>query len=190
MVKQQGAKPQARLIILLVGAGVFLTGAAVFAWTNHGKESAINGGGMVSPPVVMNQAAPRLELTDLQGDRVFLEAYRGKVVLVNNWATWCPPCREEMPELQAYYHAHIKQGFVIIAIESGEPAATVADFVRQFGMTFPVWLDPEGNALDAFENMDLPSSYLVDQEGTIRLRWTGPVNRGTLEKYVTTLLEK
>jgi len=190
MVKQQGAKPQARLIFLLVGAGVFLTGAAVFAWTNHGKESAINGGGMVSPPVVMNQAAPRLELTDLQGDRVFLEAYRGKVVLVNNWATWCPPCREEMPELQAYYHAHIKQGFVIIAIASGEPAATVADFVRQFGMTFPVWLDPEGNALDAFENMDLPSSYLVDQEGTIRLRWTGPVNRGTLEKYVTTLLEK
>jgi peroxiredoxin len=190
MVQQQGAKRHARLIFLLVGAGVFLIGAAVFAWKYRGKESAITTGGMVSPPVVMNQAAPRLELTDLQGDPVSLETYRGKVVLVNNWATWCPPCREEMPELQAYYLAHIKQGFVIIAIESGEPAASVADFVRQFGLTFPVWLDPGGSALDAFENMDLPSSYLVDQDGTIRMRWTGPVNRGTLEKYVTTLLEK
>jgi len=190
MVMQQGQKSHARLIVLLAAAGVFLTGAAVFAWMYFGKESTIEGDRMVNPPVVMNQAAPRLDLTDLQGDPVSLETYRGKVVLVNNWATWCPPCKAEMPELQAYYNAHINQGFVIVAIESGEPAATVAGFVSQFGLTFPVWLDPDGSALDAFENMDLPSSYVVDKQGTIRMRWTGQVNRATLEKYVTALLEK
>jgi thiol-disulfide isomerase/thioredoxin len=183
-------KPHARLILILVAAGVLLIGAAVFAWMYRGKESAIDGGGMVRPPAVLNQATPRLALSDLQGDPVSLETYRGKVVLINNWATWCPPCKEEMPELQAYYQAHIKQGFVIVAIESGEPAATVAGFVRQFGLTFPVWLDPDGRALDAFKNMDLPSSYVVDQQGTVRMNWTGQVNQATLEKYVTPLLEK
>jgi flagellar basal body-associated protein FliL len=87
MVMQQGTKSHASLIILLVAAGVFLTGAAVFAWMYRGKESAIDSGRMVRPPVVMNQAAPRLALTDLQEDPVSLETYRGKVVLVNNWAT-------------------------------------------------------------------------------------------------------
>ena len=95
-----------------------------------------------------------------------------------------------MPELQAYYQNHAEQGFVIIAIESGEPAATVTGFVHQLGLTFPVWLDLDAAALNAFENMDLPSSYVVDQQGTLRMSWTGSVNEATLEKYVTPLLEK
>lgn len=165
-------------------------GAAVLILLVSKQATALDGSGTIRPPVVMDQAAPELTLTGLQGNPVSLEDYRGKVILINNWATWCPPCKAEMPELEAYYQAHSEQGFAIVAIELGEPAASVSGFVQQLGLTFPVWLDLDGAALDAFENMDLPSSYVVDQQGMLRMSWTGSVNRGTLEKYITPLLEK
>jgi thiol-disulfide isomerase/thioredoxin len=115
---------------------------------------------------------------------------RGKVVLMNNWATWCPPCQAEMPELQAYYQAHSRQGFLVVAIESGENAETVTSFVQQYELSFPVWLDLQSSELDALQNWDLPSSYLVDRQGIFRMRWVGPVNMETLERYVTPLLDE
>jgi len=174
----------------MVAAGFFLIGAIFLPLLLNEQKPALDGSAAVRPPVIMNETVPSLPLTDLQGSPVSLDDYRGKVVLVNNWATWCPPCKAEMPELQAYYLAHLQQGFVIIAIESGEPAATVANFARQLGLTFPVWLDQHGAALTAFKNMSLPSSYVVDRQGTLRMSWTGSVNQATLEKYVTPLLEK
>ena len=95
-----------------------------------------------------------------------------------------------MPDLQAYYAAHLQNGFVVVAIESGEPAKTVSAFVQKNALTFPVWLDQGEFALEAFNNWDLPSSYLIDQGGIIRMSWTGPVDQASLEKYVTPLLEK
>jgi cytochrome c biogenesis protein CcmG, thiol:disulfide interchange protein DsbE len=183
-------KTRAPLFLTLIAIGVFLIGAAVIPFLVRGQEAALDGAGLVRPPVIMNQPAPRLSLTDLNGNPVSLNDYLGKVVLVNNWATWCPPCKAEMPELQAYYQAHGTQAFVIVAIESGEPAVTVSSFVTQLGMTFPVWLDLKGAAVEVFKNMNLPSSYLVDQSGMLRMSWTGAVNQPTLEKYVTPLLEK
>ena len=183
-------KNRAPLFLTLIAIGVFLIGAALIPLLVQGQATALEGAGVVRPPVVMNQSAPQLSLTDLQGNPVSLNDYLGKVVLVNNWATWCPPCKAEMPELQAYYKAHAGQNFVIIAIESGEPAGTVSSFATQLGMTFPVWLDAKGAAVDAFKNWSLPSSYLVDQSGTLRMSWTGSVNQPTLEKYVTPLLGK
>jgi thiol-disulfide isomerase/thioredoxin len=183
-------KSRTPLFLTLIAAGVFIIGAAVIPLLVKGQETALNSAGIVRQPVVMNQAAPKLALTDMQGNPVSLGDTLGKVVLVNNWATWCPPCKAEMPELQAYYQAHAGQGFIVVAIESGESAGTVADFVRQLGMTFPVWLDPSGIAVEVFQNWDLPSSYVVDRRGTLRMSWTGEVNQPTLEKYVTPLLEK
>ena len=95
-----------------------------------------------------------------------------------------------MPELQAYYQAHSGQGFLVVAIESGEPADTVTSFVQQYELTFPVWLDLKSDNLTALQNWDLPSSYVVDRQGILRMRWTGPVNLAILEKYVTPLLLK
>jgi thiol-disulfide isomerase/thioredoxin len=113
----------------------------------------------------LNQAASRLALLDLQGNPVSLvDDTPGKVILVNNWATWCPPCRTEMPELQVYFQAHTGKGFIVIAIESVESADIVKNFIQPLGLTFPVWLDPKGTALDSFQNWNLPSSYVVDQK--------------------------
>jgi peroxiredoxin len=178
------------LILTLITAGVFLVGAALIPLLVRGQETALEDSMLTRPPVIINQTAPQLELIDLQGKKVSLGDTLGKVVLVNNWATWCPPCLSEMPELQAFYKAHINQDFIIIAIESGESAAEVSNFVQQHGITFPVWLDPHSAALDSFHNGSLPSSYVIDQQGIMRLSWTGPVNQATLEQYVTPLLEK
>jgi peroxiredoxin len=176
------------LILTLITAGVFLVGAAVFPLLVRGQETVLENSGVTLPPVIVNRTAPQLALTDLQGNPVSLSGIHGKVLLVNNWATWCPPCLTELPELQAYYQAHVNQDFILIGIESGGTAEEVSSFVRKHGLTFPIWLDSHGAALDSFQNWDLPSSYVVDRQGTLRFSWTGPINQATLEKYVTPLL--
>ena len=186
----QNPKSHTPLLLTLIAAGVFLVGAALIPLLVHAQGTALESTGLIRPPAVMDQAAPQLALIDLQGNPVSLDETRGKVVLVNNWATWCPPCQAEMPGLQAYYQAHSAQSFIIIAIESGEPANIVTDFVHQSKLTFPVWLDLHGAALESFKNWNLPSSYIIDRQGTLRLNWAGPVNQATLEKFVTPLLEK
>jgi hypothetical protein len=95
-----------------------------------------------------------------------------------------------MPALQSFFLAHSSDGFVVVAIEAGDPRNQVADSIRQLGLTFPVWLDPQSEALDAFHNPNLPSSYLIDREGVLRMAWMGAVDLPTLEKYVTPLLEE
>lgn len=140
-------------------------------------------------PVAVDYAAPPLTLFDLAGKEHSLVDYHGKVVLVNLWATWCPPCKAEMPTLEAYYQAHQADGFVTIAINDGDPADAVAAFVQEYGLSFLVLLDPTYQATDhAFKTRNLPSSFVIDREGNVRLRWVGEIDQSSLEKYVTPLL--
>lgn len=185
-------KPKRRsaVIITLLASGIFLLGAGLIPLVVNAQQKALEAIAPILPPNLTNYPAPQLELTDLKSNPVSLEDYRGQVILVNNWATWCPPCIIEMPELQAYYAAHASQGFVVVAIESGDPADQVASFVQEYGITFPVWLDRQSKAQGIFNNWDLPSSYVIDREGVVRLSWTGGVNQPTLEQYVTPLLEE
>ena len=187
-MSKKNQESRTSLILTLIAAGVFLVGAAVFPLLVRGQEVALGNSGVALPPVIVNRAAPQLALTDLQGKPVLLGGFVGKVILVNNWATWCPPCLEELPELQAYYQAHADQDFILIGIESGETPGVVSSFVQKHGLTYPIWLDAKNAALDSFQNWDLPSSYVIDRQGILRLSWTGPINRATLEKYVTPLL--
>ena len=183
-------KPRTPVYLILIIAGVFILGAAAFPLLLNARGQALQSAEPVVPPAKLSQPAPALTLADLSGSQVSLADYHGRFVLVNNWATWCPPCVAEMPELEAYYSAHAAQGFILVAIESGEPAKTVAAFVQKYQLTFQVLLDPPGKALEAFNNWSLPSSYLIDPSGTIQLAWAGPVTRAALEKYVTPFLEK
>lgn len=142
------------------------------------------------PPVEVNQPAPELTLRDLEGNQVSISDYRGSVILLNNWATWCPPCKEEMPVFNEYFNTYQEQGFQILAVEAGDPQSQVQAFVEQQGLDFKILLDPEGKALITYQNQSLPNSFVIDREGNLRLAWTGAINRATLEKYVTPLLEE
>lgn len=177
--------PRKTLSFLLLALGLTLIGAsAFFILRGIPPQNALS-----TVPVQVNFAAPELRLTDTQGDSHALADYRGQVVLVNLWATWCPPCKEEMPALQAFYDKHQKEGFVIIAVNDGESTATVLQFVKDYELTFPVWLDPTYIATEqAFKTLNLPSSFVIDRDGTTRLMWVGGISRAMLEKHVTPLI--
>jgi thiol-disulfide isomerase/thioredoxin len=173
--------------IIPVAVGLFLIGFAVFALASPKAE--VNAGAQNSVvPMEVNYAAPELSLQNIEGRTESLAGYLGSVVLVNNWATWCPPCKAEMPTLVEYHNEHKADGFSIIAVDAGETPDVVSQFAISYGMNFPVWLDPDGEALKAFRNGTLPNSYVIDRNGTVRYAWTGEISRAMLEKYVTPLI--
>lgn len=105
-------------------------------------------------------------LTDLHGTSWHLRDLKGKVVLVNFWATWCPPCRKEMPDLQALYDKYKEQGFVVLSI-SDEESAKVAPFIAERKITYPVVLDPGRKVNDAFVVEGIPKSFVYDRDGKL-----------------------
>ena len=184
--KKTRRKSQKAYPLLPVAGGLLLIGFAVFLMALAGTKDESSLSSVVPLPV--NYAAPDLALETIEGKVESLAGYRKDVVLVNNWATWCPPCKAEMPTLAAYYNEHRAEGFTVIAIEAGDPVDVVSQFVQSQGLTFPIWLDPDGASLRAFKNNSLPNSYVIDRSGTVRYAWTGEINQAMLEKYITPLL--
>ncbi len=180
---------QDALVRMIAGAGLVLVGVALYLLLRATPASGTPAAEDRSVvPAEVHYPAPALSLTSLQGATESLEDYRNSVVLVNNWATWCPPCKAEMPTLESYYEQHAAQGFVIIAIEAGDSRESVQPFVQSYGLQFHVWLDPHSASLAAFRNPNLPNSYVLDRNGLVRYAWTGEISRSMLEKYITPLL--
>ena len=177
-------------LMFILGAGLILVGIAAILLLSGNQSTAASpqADNQSTIPAAVNYPAPDLSLQNVNGKTESLVDYRDKIVLVNNWATWCPPCKAEIPTLEAYYKAHAANGFIIVGIEAGEPQADVSKFVQEHEMTYPVWFDLKSAALDAFKNQNLPNSYVIDRKGTIRLAWVGEINQAMLEKYVTPLL--
>jgi thiol-disulfide isomerase/thioredoxin len=174
---------------VVLGVGLILVGLAAFLMLPGTKSSeASQPASRFVIPMEANYPAPELSLQNVNGDTESLAGYRDKVVLVNNWATWCPPCKAEIPTLEAYYKAHSIDGFVIIGIEAGDSQAEVLGFVKGAGITYPIWIDLENASLKAFGSSGLPNSFVIDRKGTVRLAWVGEINREVLEEYVTPLL--
>jgi thiol-disulfide isomerase/thioredoxin len=133
---------------------------------------------------------PPLALHDLHGEIQRLARYRGKVVLVNFWASWCPPCVHEMPSMERLYQKLKNDSFEILAINVGESASTVRKFIRRNGYHFPVLLDPKGKAYNAWKVYVFPTTYIVDRDGSIRyasvggVQWDDPLVAGTVRKLI------
>ncbi|HEY3366529.1 MAG TPA: TlpA disulfide reductase family protein [Symbiobacteriaceae bacterium] len=131
--------------------------------------------------------APALTLVDLQGQPVSLEAYRGRAVFLNFWASWCPPCRLEMPEIERLA-ASLPEGTAVLTVnattrESGGPA-TVAAFLRSTGYTFPVALDQAGQAEAAYGVVSFPTSLFISPDGVVTARVNGPLTGGAMAGYL------
>ncbi len=184
--------------MLLVGAGLILLGLAAFILLPKYGTNNLTGGADAGRtadeasviPVEVDFPAPDLRLVDLLGNPVGLSNHLGEWVLLNSWATWCPPCKAEMPTLQAYYDDHRAQNFTLIAIEQGAPVEKVANYVKKNDLHITIWPDPEQKTYQAFRNISLPTSWVIDPQGQIRLTWVGAITRDVLEKYVTPLLKE
>jgi peroxiredoxin len=173
--------------MLMIGVGLVTIGIVLFVLLSNPAASPSD---LSTVPVQVDFAAPKLTLADLSGKSVSLDDYLGSVVLVNLWATWCPPCKEEMPSLQTFYSKHKADGFVLIGIDQEETLEVVEPFVAEFGLTFPVWMDENYQAQREFNTASLPSSFVIDRMGKVRLMWVGGVSEDFLEKYVTKLIKE
>ncbi|KAA3632127.1 MAG: TlpA family protein disulfide reductase [Proteobacteria bacterium] len=137
--------------------------------------------------------APSIEALDLDGARRTLGEFSGKVVLVNFWATWCPPCLKELPSMQALWERFAPRDFVMVGVNVGEDANTVVDFLESFGsnVDFTMFLDPDLKIVKKWPVFGLPTTFVVDRAGRIVMKavgerdWTDP----DIEKELIDLIE-
>ena len=139
-----------------------------------------------SPSTEIGRAAPDFLLEMPGGGTLRLSDLRGKPVLVNFWASWCTPCRKEMPEIVNAYNAHRGSGFVVVAIDLQENDDQVRAFAQEFGMTFTVVIDRNGGVGEAWHIggpvQGIPSSYFLDASGVVRARIYGPMTAQSLSE--------
>ncbi|HYS17675.1 MAG TPA: TlpA disulfide reductase family protein [Candidatus Binatia bacterium] len=126
-------------------------------------------------------AAPSLALNDLAGRSHTLDDYRGNVVLVNFWATWCEPCRDELASIQALQQRLAGRPFVILLVNYGESRARVGEFVKRESISFPILLDPNQEAPRAWRVRVLPSSFLIAPDGRVRYSVIGEIDWAGVE---------
>jgi peroxiredoxin len=139
---------------------------AAAAWMFAASES-------VAPPIETGAAAPEFRLPRLGGGEIALQGLRGKVVLLNFWATWCAPCEQEMPAMQRLYAKLAPRGFELVAISVDDDAAGVARYRERLGLRFPIALDARKDAAARYQSFRYPESFLVDREGTLVARYIG-----------------
>jgi peroxiredoxin len=126
---------------------------------------------------IKNKKAPNFYLKGLDGKKVELKSFKGKVVFLNFWATWCGPCREEMPSMDALYQQFKEKDFVFLTISvdyEGEKA--VKKFIEKYHYTFPVLLDPRSETLDLYEVKGIPTTIIIDKQGIMIGKAIGPRN--------------
>jgi peroxiredoxin len=134
---------------------------------------AFDGWSMGSRVPAVGMQAEDFRLTDLEGKSQSLGQYRGKIVLVNFWATWCKPCTTEMPAMQASFDKLRDKGFVVLAINELEDDAKVGEHIKQYGHTFPVLMDRDNKVANQFGVFGLPVSVFVDEKGVVQEYITG-----------------
>lgn len=174
----------------LVLLSLMILGGA-WIWISAVPASATTGGEIPSPREGF--AAPPFSLETLDGEMVSLQDLQGKVVIVNLWATWCPPCRAEMPAFERVYQANADHGLEILAIHTTfqDSREAAQAFVQDYGLTFPVLLDRNGDVSRNYQLRALPSTFFLDRQGVIRrVVIGGPMNEATLETNVQELLRE
>lgn len=164
--------------------------AVAVAWLARGRATPVDAG----------YPAPDFAVVDVRGSPVTLSDYRGKVVLLNIWATWCGPCREEMPSMQRLYDAFPREQFDIAAISIdapvgdsdavGNPGGDPLAFAGELGLTFPILLDPSGGIMQVYRATRVPESFLIGPDGIIYKKvagqtdWDSQANVGLVRRLI------
>jgi peroxiredoxin len=137
--------------------------------------------GVAMPAVTPSMAAPDFTLRTMDGPNMRLQEQRGRVVMVNFWATWCGPCRQEMPQLNRLYEKYRASGFVLMGVNVDDDTRNAASVAAKLGVKFPVLLDTDKTVSRAYDLSTMPSTVLIDRDGKVRY-----VHRGYLTGYEDT----
>ncbi len=134
-------------------------------------------------------SAPNLTLTDLSGETISFANYKGEVVLVNFWAVWCVPCREEIPQFMALQEKYRSRGFQAVGISLDDPEAALRDFCRERKVNYPVVMGDQKIAEDFGGVLGLPTTFLIGRDGRIHAKYAGATDFAKLNQEITTLLQ-
>ena len=127
-------------------------------------------------------------LKDLNGNDVKLSSFKGKAVIINFWATWCHPCREEIPDLQKGYDENKDNGLVILGVNIKENESKVSKFAKDYKMTYPILLDIDGTTSDAYRVFGIPMSFFIDRNGLVKDSFIGMLTKEDLSKKLAMIL--
>ena len=154
-----------RLVVILGGLAILALAFGV-VWLQSSKYE----------PLVVGMNAPDFSLPDLQGKNQRLTGYRGKVIFLNFWATWCKPCKEEMPSMQVLWDNLQKEDFIMLAVSMDRVTTTkeISPFVENLKLTFPILTDSWGQTDKRYKLMGVPETYIIDQNGVLREKVIGP----------------
>lgn len=133
--------------------------------------------------------APGFALMDTNGGTVQLRDFAGQMVLINFWATWCVPCRTEMPDLENAFREYELNGFVVVGVNLQESAIAASDFAKKYDLSFPVLLDSDGSVARAYRLSGLPESWVVGRDGILVQRKIGAFTRNELQMFLTELFK-
>jgi len=173
---------------MALAVSLIVVGVVMLFWLggqSTDKKSTVNQGFIRA-----GQPAPDFSLPALNGETVQLSDLKGQVVLVNLWATWCPPCKAEMPGINAFYQAHQSAGFTALMANAQEDEATVRAFIEAKGFTFPVLLDSQGDLTKQYGVRGLPTTFIIGRNGQIQHFQTGAITQAELETIVNPLLSQ
>ena len=183
-VRQNNIMLAAALVLILGGVGTIV-------WMGLKTAESTSTTNAYGAPALAQQGAAATDFTlaSLAGTDISLADYAGNVVVVNFWATWCPPCRAEMPALNRFYEAHRDEGFVILAVNEQEDVGTVRPFIQANNFTFPVLLDMQGRVAQQYSTRSFPTTFIIDRDGMIQHVQTGEISERELEAIVLPLLQ-
>lgn len=168
--------------------------AAGILWTMFSRvPSAVGAPISSSPSPREGFLAPDFTLDTLDGSKVTLSELRGKIVVVNIWATWCPPCRAETPALEKSYEQYKDSGVIILGVDltNQDLISDVTAFVKEFGLTYPILLDRDGSVSNLYQIKGLPSTFFVNRAGVIRTVVVGgPMSETFIRSKIEALLKE
>jgi cytochrome c biogenesis protein CcmG/thiol:disulfide interchange protein DsbE len=161
-----GAPVLRRRLVVIVGVLAIIALAFGMVWLQSAKYE----------PLTVGMAAPDFTLPDMAGKNQQLSDYRGKVIFLNFWATWCKPCKEEMPSMQVLWDSLKKEDFVMLAVSMDRVTTTkeISPFVENLKLTFPILTDSWGQTDKRYKLMGVPETYIIDQSGVLREKVIGP----------------
>ncbi|WP_307892423.1 thiol-disulfide oxidoreductase ResA [Bacillus swezeyi] len=161
-----------RIVILLI---LFLAvGFALYQNSFANKETTVQ----------LNKQAPNFKLATLSDEKIELKDLQGKGVLVNFWASWCDPCKKEMPAIQKAYNQYKDKGFEVVAVNIQEPDLTVESFLKNNNITFPVILDKSGEVYNLWDVGRIPVSFFISSDGIIKRKYEGEMSQEQLDQWI------
>ena len=172
---------------MVIATAALLVGLLAYGVASKGRDTSIDQAIAEGRRIAVPQATlPRLGAAGSEA----ISDYRGKVVVLNFWGSWCPPCVDELPALQSYHESIVGRGGTVLGINMRETSDAALEYVRRFGLTFPNLRDRDGEYAERYDSRAFPETFVIDREGLIASKRRGPVDERWLREHVDPLLSE